>query len=200
MSQAVGPATRVEELDVFRGLHRLGRLARTAQGATFVYEPSYVACNLGDPDKCVSFAMPVRSAAYEVHGANLHSFFAGLLPEGLRFQSLVRGLGIASDDLFGLLAAVGGDTVGDIRALPRGFDCTAQDPLVDIHDLQRQVFSKLQIQSFEDGILADPVVMPGLQAKVSVGVVSHPLRSRSRRTESFLKIPPALFPRLAENE
>lgn len=83
-------ARTVTRLDVYKGLARAGELRRTERGAVFEYAPDYVSAHRGDALAAVAFTLPVRAEAYEVHGVNVHPFFAGLLPEGLRLKALVR--------------------------------------------------------------------------------------------------------------
>jgi serine/threonine-protein kinase HipA len=56
----------------------------------------------------------------ETEGVNLHTFFAGLLPEGLRFEALVRAAKTSRDDLFSLLLLAGSEAIGDVRVMAIG--------------------------------------------------------------------------------
>jgi serine/threonine-protein kinase HipA len=70
-----------------------------------VYDPAYS----GPP---VSLALPVRAEAYEFSA--FPPFFDGLLPEGLRLESLLRQAKIDRDDPFRQLVTVGADLVGAV--------------------------------------------------------------------------------------
>jgi HipA-like protein len=94
------------EADVYRGEQLAGRIARTRHGSVFEYDHAYS----GD----VAFGLPRSRERFETHGVNLHTFFAGLLPEGLRLTALVRRVKSSADDLLSLLIAAGTDCVGDV--------------------------------------------------------------------------------------
>ena len=66
----------------------------------------------------VSVAMPVGVARYT--DALVRPFFQGLLPEGPARAMIAHDLGLAADDDFGLLAALGRDCAGALVVLPAG--------------------------------------------------------------------------------
>jgi len=184
-----------EELEVYRGQERVGRLTRTKTGASFAYDSSAL-----EARHAIAFRMPVRAESYPVRGVNLHPFFAGLLPEGLRFGALVKGLKTGEDDLFTLLAAAGNDTVGDVWAKLPGVEFTAPSPMVEPRAFGKHSFSELLSQSTQWGATPDAITVAGVQPKISAGMISFPVRSRARQRAHILKLSRPDYPRLVENE
>jgi len=184
-----------EELEVYRDHERVGRLARTKAGASFTYEPSAL-----EAQRAIAFRMPVQAEPYQVRGTNLHPFFAGLLPEGLRLGALVKGLKTSEDDLFTLLAAAGNDTVGDVWARVPGAELGAPSPMVEPRALGKHSFGELLDQSLSLGVPSDTITVAGVQPKISAGMISFPVRSHSRQRAHILKLTPPNYPQLVENE
>ena len=200
MSAELAANKDVLELEVRRSQERVGSLRRTDTGARFQYDSAYANAHRGDAGRAIASRMPVRDEPFDVRGTNLHPFFAGLLPEGLRLGALVRGLKTSEDDLFSLLAAAGGDTVGDVWVLPVGAQAQRALPLVEARDLGQHSFEELLAASLDWGRRGDPVTVSGVQPKISAAMISLPLRAGARRRESILKLSPEGFPRLVENE
>jgi serine/threonine-protein kinase HipA len=192
-------ARDVETLVVQRDHRRAGLLTRTTHGARFVYDAEYVASHGQDPAWAVAFTLPVRAEPYEVRGVNLHPFFAGLLPEGLRLRALVRGLKTSEDDLFSLLAAVGEDAVGDVAVTEPGKTPRERSLDIGASTFDQVRFAELLEQSLDLAGGAHASVA-GVQPKVSAVMVSFPVRSRLRGKSYLLKLAPPEFPRLVENE
>ncbi len=190
----------VERIDVHSGEVRIGELARTRLGARFTYDEAHVARHRGDPLRAVAFAMPVRDATYEITGANLHPFFAGLLPEGLRLKALVRAVKTSEDDLFSLLVAVGTDTVGDVSATLPGGRPEARSPMLGPDAAGAVPFRELFERSLSFAGEGEYGAVSGVQPKVSAAMISFPVRARGSRRECLLKLSPSEFPRLVENE
>lgn len=204
MSEPVDPRT-LEALDVWCGdqageNHHVGRLTRTQQGSEFRYREGVAGPAIGS-------RLPVRAAPYVVQGVNLPAWFAGLLPEGLRMRALVRGLKTSEDDLFTMLAAVGGDTVGAVAVAPLGAAPVASEPVADLGAAHALRFTDL----LDASLRFDPATgagerqaLAGIQPKVSAGMISFPVRARRARTgvgsACILKLEPEEFPRLVANE
>jgi serine/threonine-protein kinase HipA len=192
----------VEALDVFvdDGTGRdqdVARLVRTTLGC----ELRYLSGEL-DPRLAISHRLPVRAEPYTVQGVNLPPFFAGLLPEGLRMRALVSALKTSEDDLFSLLAAVGGDTIGAVAVSPAGRPVERHEPLVDLGDptLEFQVLLAESVGK-GPGLAIDRRAVAGVQPKVSAGRLSVPVRTqRAGAGEAILKLEPEDFPRLVANE
>lgn len=147
-------------------------------------------------DRSVSWSL-LRSREYPVvtTGGAVPAFFAGLLPEGVRLGVVTSSVKTSEDDHLTLLLAIGADTTGNVRVFPAGTDPHRPLPLFDPkrdNDFQ-QVFSRLT-----GSVEADPVGLAGVQPKVSAGMLSA--RTQTRTGPAILKLNPAQFPRLVENE
>jgi serine/threonine-protein kinase HipA len=184
----------LERLEVFHNHERVGALTRTARGARFEYEQAFFEAHRTREGGLVS-SLPFRNRVVEVSGVNLPTYFAGLLPEGLRLRSLVQRLKTSEDDLFSLLAATGSDAVGDVFAVVPG-----ERPTLDLEPeahvaLDQVSFDDLFRRSLDVG--AEPTV-PGVQEKLSPSVISFPFATRGRRF--LLKLDPPDKPGLVRNE
>ena len=200
MSPDLGTSKEVEKLDVYRGVEHIGALERSGSGASFAYNADYAKAHAGSSAKAVAFSMPVREQPHAIAGTNLHPFFAGLLPEGLRLHALVRGLKTSEDDLFSMLVAAGGNTVGDIWVRPSGLNATEEAPLLDTRKLDQSSFSELLAESLNWQKRGDSITVAGIQPKLSAAMISFPLRGKTPHREFILKLMPAEYPRLVENE
>ncbi len=189
-----------ERLDVYKGKQRVAELSRTAHGARLTYAPEYLATRAAEEPVAIAFTLPPRAEPYEVFGANLHPFFAGLLPEGLRLRALVRSLKTSEDDLFSLLAASGVDAVGDVAVSLPGQTLAERAPVADTAQLGALSFAELLAESlrYDDG--RGDAAIAGVQPKVSAAMISFPVRARDKRHAYILKLTPPEYPRLVENE
>jgi serine/threonine-protein kinase HipA len=192
----------VEVLDVHVGSTHVGELRRTTQGASFRYLDEVLGAELA-----VGFRMPVQKEPFVVRGANLHPFFAGLLPEGLRLRALVRGLKTSEDDMYSMLAAVGGDTVGAVSVALPGTAPIVHEPSADLDHPEGQRFLDLLERSLRwDAALGRPGerhALAGVQPKVSAGMISFPVRvarAHAAPAPCILKLEPADLPHLVANE
>lgn len=176
---------------VWRGEQRVGTLARTAEGGTFTYDA-------GVGDEGIAFRLPSSARTYETRGTNLHPFFAGLLPEGIRLRALEDRVKTSRDDLLSLLAASGDDCVGDISITIDDAPPIAVLPTLDGIPFEEMSFARLFEESLEGKRGREPTV-PGVQEKISASMISFPVRSAKKR-DFILKLNPAKMPRLIENE
>jgi len=191
-------AREIEILRVHKGDAPVGELRRTPFGATFAYSSDYA--RLGDsPARRIALRMPVRAEPFEVRGVNLHPYFAGLLPEGLRLSALVRRAKTSPDDLFTLLAAAGGDAIGDVWVTPRAGDSFEPEPAprLDPRALSRARFAELLADHLS---LGEPVAVPGAMPKLSAARITLPVRVPAGARQYLLKLAPPDHPRLVENE
>src|SRR5690606_4677194 len=186
----------VEVAEVLRHGVRIGTLSRTTHGSRFDYDPAFL--ETAPREGGAAIHLPYLQTGFETRGVNLHSYFAGLLPEGLRLDALVRRVKTSEDDLFSLLMAIGEDTVGDLVVRIPG----APRPKPPAPEALSEVsFAAL----FERSIgatgehLEEPSI-PGVQAKVSASMVSFPVTLAGRREAHILKLNPPDRPRLIENE
>ena len=129
------------EADVYRGDRLAGRISRSRHGSVFEYDPSF--------DDPIAFRLPRAEGRYETVGVNLHTFFAGLLPEGLRLTALVRRVKTSRDDLLSLLLAVGADCVGDVAVVPIGERPHDGTPALDPRRAADLSFSEVLEQSLD---------------------------------------------------
>lgn len=189
----------VNAVDVYKASTHAGVLTRTHGGCSFQYTPDYAASEASEP---IAFSMPIRAEAYEVYGTNLHPFFAGLLPEGLRMRALVRSLKTSEDDLFSLLVKIGADTVGDVAvALLNNQIPTDQGAMADTQQLDQSSFQELLERSlrYSEGE-GDETAIAGVQPKVSSAMITIPIQAKNKRAAYFLKLTPTDYPKLVENE
>lgn len=193
-------ARAAEALDVHLGAARVGALARTEHGARFSYAPDWVRQHAGDPARSIALRMDVRAEPYEVRGVNLHPFFAGLLPEGLRLRALVRAVKTSEDDLFSLLAASGADTVGDVSVTAPGEGPAERSVEATGASWSAVRFGELLERSLSPAGAVAHSSVAGVQPKVSTAMISLPVRRRAGRAHHLLKLSPPEFPRLVENE
>jgi len=193
-------ARDADALDVHLGTDRVGRLSRTERGARFAYDADWVRRHRDDPSRSIAVRMPVRDAPFDAAGVNLHPFFAGLLPEGLRLKALVRAVKTSEDDLFSLLAAIGTDTVGDVSATAVGSSPEEHAQEAPARPWSEVHFRELLERSLSLTTVADHSSVAGIQPKISTATISFPLRKRGAHGRYLLKLSPTELPRLVENE
>ncbi len=135
-----------EELQVWYGDERVGRLRRAGDGMVFDYAAGWLAAGAAF---ALSQSIPLGPGAHS--GPAVQNFFANLLPEGALRQSLARRLGLSPDNDFALLAALGADCAGALQILPAG-----EQP--QIANGAAQALSAAEWRR----LLADPPVLAGL--------------------------------------
>lgn len=190
---------KLESADVYREAQLVGSLTRTKHGAVFEYSALFFEAHRLLPGG-VALHFPYRRKRHVVSGINLHPYFAGLLPEGLRLRALIQRAKTSEDDLFSLLVASGSDTIGDLSVVPQGQPFEDDSSDTEPWKPHEVVFKELLAQSLfrtKTG-LPEPVV-PGVQEKLSTSTISIPLRPAGR-TSYILKLNPPKRPRLVENE
>ncbi len=191
---------RNADAGVWRGADRVGSISRSAVGAVFEYDEAFLARRPPGEDG-VALRLPYATRRFETYGVNLHPFFAGLLPEGLRLRAIVRLVKTSEDDLLSLLVAVGGDVVGDVAVGPGDVAPAAAPPTADVERTGDVVFAELFAKSLER--LGDPGrgwSVPGVQPKVSAARIAFPVRMKRDHGEWLLKLGTSESPRLVENE
>lgn len=175
----------VPEAVVWKSGVPAARLTRSVAGVHFVYLPGY-----NGPD--VSTTLP-HGTDITLPGGALPPFFAGLLPEGRRLLALQRAIKASADDELSLLLAVGGDTVGDVTVWAEGQEDVAVEPLVLATDPSSISFSEMLHRKGYDR-----VGLPGVQDKLSAGMLT--LSARTRSGPAILKLDPPDYPKAVENE
>lgn len=183
----------VDRLDIFRNAERIGLLRRTLHGATFEYDAAFFEAHRHLPGG-VATSLPYAKRSIETTGVNLPTYFAGLLPEGLRLKVLLQRVKTSEDDLFSLLVASGSDTIGDLFAVLPGHTPQLDAGGAEL-DLAEVSFHELFQRSLETA--TEPAV-PGVQAKLSPSVISFPFATRGKRW--ILKLDPSDTPGLVRNE
>ena len=190
----------MDRADVYKGPELLGSLERTRDGSRFTYAPTYLAAHADALDTRVAFALPLRGASYDTLGVNLHPFFAGLLPEGIRLRALVRAVKTSEDDLLSLLIESGADCIGDVSIVPDGMPLVEHTPVADLADPSALDFERLFEQSLRYRRGGGDSSIAGVQRKISGAMISLPVRSRKRGQAHLLKLDPPDMPGLVNNE
>ena len=185
--------------DVYRSGEKVARIERTPKGSRFEYEEAFYEIHSRKPGG-IALHLPYSKRSVETTGVNLHTFFANLLPEGLRLRALVARTKTSEDDLLTLLVAAGADCVGDISVSPEGQPPRETSPSVDVARIEDSVFADLLQRSLGyDPGRAEPSV-PGVQEKISAIKVSFPLRSGRGPRSYLLKLNPSDKPSMVQNE
>jgi serine/threonine-protein kinase HipA len=194
------PLRRRQRASVYRGDELAGTIERTARGSSFRYAPAFVDAHAKDA-RGIAYNLPCRSEPYETVGVNLHTFFAGLLPEGLRLAALVKSAKTSSDDLLTLLMAAGPDTIGDVSVVPENEPRREIVPMADVTAPELLSFPELFEQSLQYGARKrTEVAVPGVQQKISAAMIAVPVRGKARAKRYILKLNPPDLPCLVENE
>jgi len=185
--------------DVYRDGVLAGAIERTDHGASFRYDATYLE---RDDALGIAFRLPLTREPVVTVGANLHTFFSGLLPEGERFVALSRRVKTSRDDLLSLLMAAGADCIGDVAVTPHGSPPRDATPSADIAHLEAADFSALFEESLRFPGMEEQrgAVVPGVQRKLSAAMISFPVRARRQGQHYILKLTPPEHPRLVENE
>lgn len=184
----------VERLDIYRNTTLAGSLRRTSHGALFEYDRAFFEAH-HDLGGGIATHLPYARRTIETRGVNLHTYFAGLLPEGLRLRALVARAKTSEDDQFTLLVAAGADCVGDLFPVLPGSRPDLEGEREELTALDRLSFAELFQQTLDSD--HEPVVA-GVQEKLSPSVISFPFATTGRRW--ILKLNPPDKPRLVENE
>jgi len=102
-----------ETLRVYWNSILVGQLTREKAKLSFRYEDDYRSRQGALP---LSRHLPLREEAFNTK--DTLAFFANLLPEGEIRQKIARRLGVSQENVFDLLAALGGDCAGAVSVLP----------------------------------------------------------------------------------
>ncbi len=188
---------RVERATVLKGGTPAAELERRSDAIVFAYHGSYL--EQGGPP--VATSLPLSGTPVVTHSAGaLPPFFSGLLPEGRRLSALRAAVKTSADDELTLLLAVGADVVGDVQIIPEGVSAPAEvEPRVVAGAWSEVRFSELFAESVGgEAALIDRVAIPGVQAKLSAGMINVPVARRGHRY--ILKLDPPEYPNLVANE
>lgn len=181
---------------VLKGDRLAGRLTRlpTGDDVAFTYDQEYVA-DVGRP---VAFTLPLTTQPVTTRGGAVPAFFAGLLPEGRRFDALVAAVKTSPDDELSLLLAVGQDCIGDVRILAEADDVPDLGSPVNLTLPHEVCFHDVFEQALDPFAVGGAEALPGVQDKISTAMLSLPVRTAG--AQALLKLTPRGLPRLVENE
>lgn len=188
-----GPDPRsAERFDVFHNYEHVAVLRRLERGCEFVWNPDYFEAhrNLGGG---LARHLPFDQPTIRIPQDNLPAYFAGLLPEGLRLNALLKRTKTSEDDLFSLLAAVGSNCVGDLFPMLPG----TPHPLEE-REHKEPVESLRFDQLFASVLEHDSTPIAGVQEKLSPSMISFPFATAGK--QFILKLNPPDRERLVENE
>jgi serine/threonine-protein kinase HipA len=186
------PIKEISELNIYKNSEFAGVLKRTPQGCELNLSRDFIARTLMP---YFSYCIKNSSTPLVIHGDNLPPFFAGLLPEGRRFNALIKKLKTSEDDLFSLFAMVGADCIGDINTRDSVPTFKKEIPLlknVNFYELFNQIIDP-------DGLIIDDA-LAGVQEKISASMISFPLNIAKQEKAYILKLNPLDKPNLIQNE
>jgi serine/threonine-protein kinase HipA len=116
-------------LDVFLHRQRVGALTQNNHGdIAFEYDENYLNNPAASP---LSQSLPLAKKRF--NRRECRPFFAGVLPEESKRETIARNLGISARNDFALLERIGGECAGAVTFLPKG------TPLPDREDSYRQL-------------------------------------------------------------
>lgn len=183
---------QTSELRIYKNAEFAGVLKRTLQGCEFHLSEDFIARTTLP---YFSYCIPNSSTPLVTHGDNLPSFFAGLLPEGRRFNALIKKLKTSEDDLFSLFALVGADCIGDINT-----EDSAPIFKKEMPQLKTVNFYELFNQIIDPNSLVIDEALAGVQEKISASMISFPLNIAKQEKSYILKLNPIDKPNLIQNE
>ncbi len=179
----------VETLFVFRDGEQVGTLHRLPKGCEFKYSEEFLRSNAAP----IARHLPKLYEGIVVEGlANIPTYFAGLLPEGVMFSAVRRLIGSAADDFFAVLAATGSDSIGDIETRIPGEG--PRTSALGLSEAKKQIEHLLDERGAFDASYLSAI--SGIQPKLSLGQIVG--ASRTRRYVA--KFQSRQFPNLLENE
>lgn len=188
----------IDKVNIYKKDILIGELYRTRDGCKFIYDDDYLLnVDTSLPENGLSYTMPATSVVYSNRGYNLPPFFAGLLPEGLRLQSIISLVKTSADEMFSILLAVGNDCIGDISA---GLTYETNQGISEQSELQQVSFPELFEKSISGSKSDRNFSIPGIQEKISSNMISFPLQMRNKKKQFILKIANPNFPQIIENE
>ncbi|MES2767752.1 MAG: HipA domain-containing protein [Bdellovibrionota bacterium] len=180
----------INEIVIQKNNIRAGVLRRTKDGAEFVYDQEYFSSK---DSEAVSFGLPKSQFVHAVQGENLHPYFAGLLPEGLRLKAITEKLKTSPSDYFSIFAEVGFDCIGDVTVQKDTPKLEFIRKWADV-DFYEYFFETLKSDYLENTAFA------GVQEKISASMISLPIKGSSRNKSYILKLNSKDKPRLIYNE
>ena len=188
------PLERVRSVrvaDVLKAGVQAATLTRRPDGVEFAYRDDYLAGG----GRAVATTLPQTDRPVRTQAGAVPPFFAGLLPEGRRLIGLRRAVKTSADDELSLLLAVGRDTIGDVQVVPEGEEPSPSEPLLQVD----RDWSEIRLADVLAAAgVVDRVGLPGVQDKVSAGMISVPVGRAADRY--ILKVDPPEYAHVVENE
>ncbi|MBN8536296.1 MAG: HipA domain-containing protein [Deltaproteobacteria bacterium] len=176
----------VNKLKIFKNEILVGNLERTNDGCCIELTDEFKKTK-----KNLTFKISSEEKKIEFKGVGLPPYFAGLLPEGLRLKALIKRLKTSQDDLFSILVASGGQTIGDIHFENDESLTSMEDLLNDFNSIKEQLH-----QGQDPGHNA----IAGVQDKLSADRISLPTTIKKRNKSYILKLTSTEFPEVIQNE
>ena len=183
----------ISKLKIYKNSEFAGVLKRTPQGCEFHLSEDFITKTTVP---YFSYCIKNTSNPLIMNGDNLPAFFAGLLPEGLRFNALVKKIKTSEDDLFSLFAMVGADCIGDI-------DTGGSSPVLkkEIPPLKNVNFYDFFNETIDpEGLIIDTNALAGVQEKISSSMISFPCNIAKKEKTYILKLNPPDKSNLIQNE
>lgn len=190
-----------EALDVYLHANHVGVLHQDKKGwMRFAYLPEYVKEAAAER---LSWRMPVREEPYG--NEECDHFFSNLLPdEGARWR-IAEVLGVAPEDTFALLKALGGDCAGAVSLFPRGVSpASPMEPIYKelAENETKAILERLARNPLDAGVAGYRISGAGAQDKLVAAVVGGKVFLPLYGTPSTHIIKPGipLFPESVHNE
>ncbi len=151
-------------LPVYFETRLVGQIEVGARGPTFVYDAAWLRTRGAFP---ISVLMPLSS--HPVAPEIFLPWAANLLPEATQLRTAGSVLGIAPEDVIGILAEIGRDTAGALSIAKPGSMSGGRKPLPNEQALER-IIRELPQKPFlvgEDGV---SMSLAGVQSKLGVAL------------------------------
>lgn len=180
-------AKSVTSISLFKNNVQAGTLLRKPFGCELVFDSEFVEKNRGS---FLTYQIPIQAEPIEFRGGGIPPYFAGLLPEGLRLEAIVRRLKTSKDDMFSFLVEAGADPIGDIHFFKDEGRRAGKDLLpTDFANIGEGALPERGLDDFA-----------GVQLKISGERITLPIGFRRRNKATILKLASKKFPGLVENE
>ncbi len=191
MIQQANPK-EITKLRIYKNESFAGTLERTSTGCRLSFDGSFLQNSKNNE---LAYCIKKSNSPLHTYGTNLPPFFAGLLPEGLRFKTLIRAIKTSEDDLFSLFAATGSQCIGDVYAKETILPPELAKPSLHEIDFYRffNLLCKIPYGFSEESIA-------GVQEKISASMINFPFHIAKKKLAYILKLNPKEYPNLIENE
>jgi serine/threonine-protein kinase HipA len=154
------------EIPIFYETRKVGTIVLCADGPQFAYDPDWLSAPLAFP---ISLRMPLGRDA--VPSQVLIPWLANLLPEGQTLITIGRNLGVAPDDVIGLVESIGRDTAGALSVgQPTSMSIADYRPIPDAEALER-IIEELPRKPFLAGEAGISMSLAGAQEKLPLAIV-----------------------------